>query len=60
VCGTHKREGEVIGRRDHHRGEAGRAATDTLPSETYYKSLISLSEGTSERRDFKRGEEDYH
>jgi hypothetical protein len=32
----------------HHKGEAGGAIIGTLSSETYYKSLISLSEGTSE------------
>jgi hypothetical protein len=49
-----------MGRRGHHRGEADGATISTLLSETYHKSLISLSEGTSERRDFERGEEDYY
>jgi hypothetical protein len=49
-----------MSRRGHHKGEADGAVTGTLLSETYHKSLIGLSEGTSERRDFERGEEDHH
>ena len=49
-----------MGRRSHHRGETGGSASGTIPSETYYKSLISLSEGTSERRDLKEDKEDYY
>jgi hypothetical protein len=37
-----------MGRHDHYKDEIDGAAIDTLSSETHHKSLISLSEGTSE------------
>ena len=47
-------------RRSYHRGETGRSASGIIPSKTHYKSLISLSEGTSERRDLEEDKEDYY
>jgi hypothetical protein len=37
-----------MSRHGHYRGETDEAAIDTLSSETHHKSLISLSEETSE------------
>jgi hypothetical protein len=49
-----------MNRHGHHKDEADKATIDTLFSKTYYKSLINLSEETSEWTDFKRGEEDHY
>jgi hypothetical protein len=48
MCDIYKREGEVINRCDHHKGEADEATIGTLSNKIYYKSLISLSEEISE------------
>jgi hypothetical protein len=47
IYDTHKREEKVINKHDHYKSETGGATIGTLFSETYYKSLISLSEETS-------------
>jgi hypothetical protein len=47
VCDIYRREGEVMSRRDHYKDKINKAIIDTLLNETYYKSLISLSEETS-------------
>jgi hypothetical protein len=48
IYDIYKREEEVMSRRSHYRGKIDEAAIDTLSSETHHKSLISLSEETSE------------